>query len=110
MGWVNLGGLTPRTDWQYFPIEAIAGEVFRAHHAWQYRPIGRCWIAQAFGTANEIYGVRRVYPSLEANLYQLLIPEAFQIEGIVTRKIAVKSAYYYPQINWQIQIEMFVPD
>lgn len=100
MAWEQVGLLTLSSTWQY--TDPIAGDLVRLRHITQ--PYGRGLICQAAieGENSALYDIKRIYPKVEPEIFNLVPPW-----GIDNRRIALKqSAEYAPP--WQIAIDRYV--
>ena len=103
MTWIEVATLMPGLDWIYSP--GVSGSLFRVRHTASVGLYVRGLICQASETnPRELFGIKRLYPKAEADIYQFPQPDCFD-----SRCLGVKSKFYVPNQTWQIGIDVWQP-
>ncbi|MBD0268565.1 MAG: hypothetical protein ICV77_09755 [Cyanobacteria bacterium Co-bin8] len=113
MGWADLGTLRPSLDWQDFPIPVIGGETFRVQQSYSLGLVtARLVFGCLYPSSGRQFG-RRLYPSLEDQIFTFPVPEDLQSAGEFVRYLSVRHNLYgrvYEQDNWQVSLQVFDPN
>ena len=115
MRWSTLGTVTLGYEWRLLDAVAIGTQTFRITQSWTKKP------ARGYGLISQLYvlpegsveyfGTKRLYPSTETRIVDLLIPHDYYDAGIVLRYIAVRftsnTLAQVPDLNWKVTVDEF---
>lgn len=114
MPWQTLGTYPVLYDWEEAPQLLVTAETFRVTQTWQGEHVGEGKLLLRFEYPDGSFGdYRSIYPTRDATLIEIPIPEAFKRVGLVSRRLRLKRSQWsrvYYESNWQATVEAFTED
>lgn len=110
--WFNIGTLTPTYDHNYFDIALVGSSLLRVRQTYDVKPIGYAWLYQVFYNKTEFATFRKLYPSKDSRMIEMLVHPALENagEGVfhLGLRLSVRARPFLTS-NWSVSVDLFNP-
>lgn len=109
MPWLSLGSISLTEQWQTFPQPSLGYEIFRLTHDTIVDPyVNSAFLSMYFpapGDGGRLSPWRRIYPSEQATLIELKVPQDLRNKGVVIFSVQMRWRLPYYPTPWNISLE-----